>query len=104
MTDRDEPRREDDDAFAERIARPLRASERASHRFEEALLDAIHTSKPLPSTVPRRRATPLSPAWWSASTIRLSPLASLALAAGIAAMAVLLTRHASQPAAIFQPA
>jgi hypothetical protein len=103
MTDRHERRRENDDAFGERIARPLRASERAGDRFEDSLIDAIRAERPLRPIVPRG-VRPLSGAWWSASTIRLSPLASLALAAGIAALAVALTHRATRPNAVFQPA
>jgi len=103
MTDRQGRRREDDDAFAERVARPLRAPERVGDEFESALLTAISEGRPLRPIVPRRMPA-LSPAWWSASTIRLSPLASLAIAAGIAAIAVFFARRATPPASVFQPA
>jgi hypothetical protein len=103
MTDRKKQRPEDDDAFAERIAQPLRGSARATDGFEDSLLDAIQARKPLRPLVPRR-VQPLSPAWWSASTVRLSPIMSLALAAGIAAIAVFLTRSVAKPTSVFQPA
>jgi hypothetical protein len=103
MTERYNPRRESDDAFADRIARPLRTAERARDGFEDSLIDAIRADKPLRPLVPRR-VQPWSGAWWSASTVRLSPIATLALAAGIAALAVLVTRQTSQPAPILQPA
>ncbi len=103
MTDRRERRREDDDTFAERIAGPLRTPERARDHFEDSLIEAIRAKRTLRPAIPRR-VQPLSGAWWSASTVRLSPLASLALAAGIAAIAVLVTRGRVQPTAIVQPA
>ena len=103
MADRHDPRRENDDAFAERIAGPLRAPERAGSGFEDSLIDAIRADRPLRAVVPRR-VQPWSGAWWSASTVRLSPLASVALAAGIAALAVLVTRGTTRPAPVFQPA
>jgi len=103
MTERHQPRRESDDAFAERIARSLRTSERARDGFEDSLIDAIRADRPLRPLIPRR-VRPWSGAWWSASTVRLSPIATLALAAGIAALAVLVTRRTSQPTPILQPA
>ena len=90
MTDRRD-RFPDDDAFAERVARPLRTSEHASGSFEDSLIAAIRADAPLPRLVPRR-TRPLSPAWWSARTIHLTPIAGLAMAAGIAALAAVVGR------------
>jgi hypothetical protein len=88
-----EHRPDDEDVFAERVARPLRTTVGASDRFEDSLFAAIRAERPLRRTA-ARRVRPLSPAWWSApGTVRLSPLASLALAAGIAAITVTATRR-----------
>src|SRR4051812_37471553 len=91
MTERRDHHFEDDDAFAERIARPLRAPQRAGDQFEDSLIDAIRADKELRAIVPRR-TTVTSSAWWSAPTVRLSPIASVALAAGIAIVAALAAR------------
>lgn len=99
-------RRDDDETFAERIARPLRGPERASDGFEDSLIAAIRADRPQESTAPRR-SRPLSPAWWSTPiAVRLSPLASLALAAGIAAITVVATRRLANtpPTTISAPA
>ena len=95
MIDPRHRRLEDDDQFAERIAQSLRTPERASDAFEDSLIEAIRRGKRLRTIVPRR-TRPLSPAWWSAPMVRLSPLMSVALAAGIAAVAVLVTRGVSR--------
>jgi hypothetical protein len=94
MTDR-RNRFPDDDAFAERVARPLRTPEHASRGFEDSLIAAIRADAPLPRLVPRR-TRPLSPPWWSAATIRLSPIAGIAMAAGIAAVAAVVGRATVQ--------
>ena len=88
----------EDDAVAERIARRLRTSEHASESFEDSLIAAIRARQTLPRLVPRH-ARPLSRAWWSATTIHLTPIAGLALAAGIAAVAAVVTRTAPPPIA-----
>lgn len=77
----------DDELFAERVARALRAPERLDDGFEDALVDAIRADRPLRRRIaPRGR--PLSAAWWSTPrTVRLSPIAGLAMAAGLAAVA-----------------
>jgi hypothetical protein len=77
--------------FAERIARPLRSPEHTRDGFEDSLIAAIQANKPLRRVIPRH-PRPLTPAWWSAPSVRFSPLVGVALAAGIAAFAVLATR------------
>jgi len=92
---------DNDDVFGERVARVLRTPERARDDFEDSLTAAIRADRPLRRTI-ARRMRPLTPAWWAApAMLRLSPVASLALAAGIAAVAVLGTLQFSdrQPAA-----
>jgi hypothetical protein len=90
----------DDEAFAEHVARPLRAAEHANAGFEDSLIAAIRADRPLRRIIPRR-ASVLSGAWWSApAVVRLSPIVTVALAAGIAAIAVLTAqtlRHSSSP-------
>jgi hypothetical protein len=93
MSEHRDPRHEGDEAFAERIARPLRAEERARDGFESSLIEAIRAGKQLPPLAARRRRT-MSRGWWSSPTVRISPLVAVALAAGIAAVAALLTRGA----------
>lgn len=91
-----------DELFAERVARPLRTSESASATFEDSLIAAIRAEKPLRRVIPRG-TQPASPAWWSAPLIRLTPIAALAMAAGIAAIAVFATRTVSRATAPAAP-
>ena len=88
-----ERRQDEDDVFAERVARLLRTPQRAAAGFEDSLIAAIRDDRPLRRTV-GRRARPLSPAWWTApAALRWSPVASLAIAAGIAAISIVSTRY-----------
>jgi Glycogen recognition site of AMP-activated protein kinase len=94
--------KDDRDPVIQRAARTLGAPERFGNDFERVLVEAIRADRPLRRTI-SRRARPLSPSWWAASrALRLSPLAGLAMAAGVAAIAVMgtlgVTRRA--PAAI----
>jgi hypothetical protein len=85
MPDHDKDER---DPIIERAARALSAPERFGNDFERLLVEAIRADRPLRRTV-SRRARPMSPAWWAAPAgLRLSPLAGLAMAAGVAAVAV----------------
>jgi hypothetical protein len=97
MSDR---RPDDDEAFAEHLARPLRAAEQANADFEDSLIAAIRADRPLRRIIPRK-ARVLSGAWWSAPIVRLSPVSTVLLAAGIATIAVLaagiLARSSSSP-------
>jgi len=85
----------DDEAFGERIGRGLRGSEQFGDEFETHLVDAIRADRPIVRRVePRTR--PLGPAWWAAPmTVRLSPLAGLAMAASLAAIVSLGTLRLS---------
>jgi len=77
------------DEFIERIARPLRAPERFGDDFEDALVAAIRED---PTTERQQRAVRrFALAWWSVPSIRLSPLAALAIAASLMAVASLVS-------------
>jgi hypothetical protein len=84
-----EQQRDPDDEFAERLARVLGRPERFDDDFERSLVAAIQAERPIRwRLVPRAR--PLTPSWWrTPAMVRLSPIAGLALAAGLAAVAVL---------------
>jgi hypothetical protein len=89
---RDERHEEEDDLVIQRAARVLGMPERFDDDFEQSLVEAIRADRPLRPTV-RRRARPFSTAWWwSPLPVRVSPLAGLALAAGLVAIAVASTR------------
>jgi hypothetical protein len=79
-------RRQDDEVFGERVARVLRPIERFDHNFETDLVEAIRADRAIePRLAPRTR--PLAPAWWATPrTLRLSPIAGLAMAASLAAI------------------
>jgi hypothetical protein len=74
-----------DDKFAERISKPLRAPERVDSTFEARAMSAVFAAMRAgegPSLGNRRN-------WWlRPRTFRLTPVASLALAAGFAALLV----------------
>lgn len=92
MTDHDDvqgrPRGDGDEQFAARIARPLRGQESMDATFEARVMSSVHAEA-------RSRAAgdiPKQPArgWWSRPrTLTLTPLATLAMAAGVAAVAFL---------------
>ena len=90
-----ERQRDPDDVFAERLARLLGKPERFDDDFERSLVAAIQAERPIRyRLVPRAR--PFTPSWWRApASVRLSPIAGLALAAGLAAVAVLGTMRRS---------
>jgi hypothetical protein len=78
--------RPQDDVFAERIARVLRKPERFGDEFERDLVEAIKHDGP----VAFRSATRQTAAsWWRTPiTVRVSPIAALALAASVAGIAI----------------
>lgn len=87
-----------DDAFAERIARPLRGREGADETFEARAMSAVHAVARAKVEAQETRT------WWMRPrAIHLSPLATMALAAGFAALVWIGARAASatpaQPAA-----
>jgi hypothetical protein len=70
-----------DDAFAKRVASVLRKPERFGDKFERDLTEALKYEGPI------NLGTPAS--WWRRPiTFRVSPIAALALAASVAAIAV----------------
>jgi hypothetical protein len=70
-----------DDAFAERIAKPLRGREGADETFEARAMSAVHAVARAETEAERTR-----PWWLRSRVIQLSPLATMALAAGFAAL------------------
>jgi hypothetical protein len=80
----DEQNRED--LFAERIAEPLRGDERADATFEARVVSAVHAA----ARERARNAASEGRGWWlRPHSISLTPVASLALAAGFAALVLL---------------
>jgi hypothetical protein len=79
-------RRNNDDQFAERVARPLRETESFDDRFEDTLIESIRADRPVGGTPkPRQRWS----RWWSRRAISISPLTALAAAACVAIAAAL---------------
>ena len=75
-----------DDEFAERIAQPLRAPEVLAPDFEARLMVQARAE------IARQRAVQAHRGWWTTRRmVMASPLAGLALAAGIAALAAIST-------------
>ena len=75
-----------DDEFAERIAQPLRAPEVLAPDFEARLMLQARAE------LARHRAVPARRSWWTTRRmVMASPLAGLALAAGITALAAIST-------------
>lgn len=89
---------ESHDPAIERAARLLRAPEHFDDGFEASLVAAIRADRSPERTASRRR--PLSPAWWSAPWLRLSPIAGLGIAASLAALVAFGTRALSAPTVI----
>lgn len=86
-----------DDVFAERIAGPLRASERADATFEARAMSAVQAA----ARDQGRRAQASAASWWTRPRrVDLSPVALLAVAAGFAALVLgvsSLTQSRSRP-------
>jgi hypothetical protein len=72
-----------DQAFAERIAAPLRAPEHAHPSFEKRLMDRVRMEGP--ALYPAPGASPTS-WWWTKRVFEMSPMKALAVAAGVAAI------------------
>lgn len=76
-----------DDPFVERISKPMRAAEHVDATFEARAMSAVHAAARAGAHAAANRS------WWTRPrTVRLTPIASLALAASVAALAVLGTR------------
>lgn len=75
------------DPFVERIAEPLRELEQADPTFEARVMSAVHLAK-------RPEALRDDPhrSWWTRRSWRVSPLGALAMAAGIAGLAIVGTK------------
>jgi hypothetical protein len=71
-------------AFAEQIAARLRAPEQVHPSFEKRLMDKVHAEGP--ALYPPAHVQPGGSWWRTRREFRLSPLAGLALAAGISAI------------------
>ena len=80
--------RAEDDAFAERIASALRMPERAHPSFEKRLMDKVRAEG---ATLYPTGATTQKSWWRRERVLRVSPIAGLALAAGISAIVALST-------------
>ena len=96
----DQSQHHDDDAFAERLGEVLRKPERFGDEFERDLVEAIRADRPIEQLEPRTRV--FGPTWWRTPvTVRLSPLAGLALAASVAAAVALpsLATRSARPSA-----
>jgi hypothetical protein len=73
------------DLLAERVAAPLKVAERADATFAERVMHAVRTEAR--ETRDAAGARPSSSSWWRRPlTVRVTPLAGLALAAGLAAV------------------
>src|SRR5881275_3044424 len=71
----------DDEAFADRVAAPLRASERVHPSFEKRLMDRVRMEGPALYPVPGSAPTSW---WWTKRVFEMSPMKALAVAAGVA--------------------
>ncbi len=76
----DQKTQADDDAFAERVAAPLRAAEFAHPSFEKRVMDKVRLEGPMFYPV---RSSTKSPTWRHEWVIRVSSLTGVAIAAGI---------------------
>lgn len=92
MPDRNQSPGENDAAFADRVAAPLRAPERVDSTFGERVMSAVRAEVREHGAVgsaapPRRRG------WWQRTwTLRLTPITALAAVAAVAVLALLGTR------------
>jgi len=81
------PRNEDDTAFLESVARPLRSPEFLAESFEARLMEQVRCER---SPIhPVLAMPPVTPWWRKERVVRLSPLSGLAVAAGLAGIIAL---------------
>jgi hypothetical protein len=86
-----------DEVLGERLGRVLRAHEQFSDGFERELVDAIRSDVSVERRAQRQRR--MAPSWWRTPVpLRLSPLAGVALAASLAAVAVMSERFGRERA------
>lgn len=76
-----------EEAFIERVAGKLREPVHADDTFETRAMTAVRAAAREQSGLVTRRRS-----WWMRRSVRLTPVAALAMAAGIAAVAVLAAR------------
>ena len=76
----------DDAAFAQRIAAPLRAPERAHPSLEKRVMDRVRMEGP--ALYPQRGESHES-WWWTKRVFEFTPLTGLAVAAGVTAIVAL---------------
>jgi hypothetical protein len=89
MPDRNHISREDDAAFADRVAAPLRAAERVDSTFGERVMSAVRADV-RERVAGRSTPAPQRRGWWRRDwTLRLTPIAALAAAAAIVVLALL---------------
>ena len=85
---------DDGDDIAPHIVRPLRAAERLDDTFPARVMSAVHAeARGQERTATARESHVSRTGWWRRQrTVRLSPLGGLAMAAGLAGLAVLAGR------------
>jgi hypothetical protein len=89
MPDRNRTPNEDDVAFADRVAAPLRAPERVDSTFGERIMSAVRADA-RERAANRGAPTPRRRGWWEHTwTLRLTPITALAAVAAIALLALL---------------
>ena len=81
------PENSEDIAFLERIAKPLRSPEFLDDSFEPRLMEQVR--RVASSVYPPSRSTNGASWWRTERVVRVSPLAGLAMAAGLAGVIVL---------------
>ena len=96
MTERQEPSERDD--FASRIAAPLRERERLDASFEGRVMSAVRTEARERTRASEARRAEERGWWRRPRTVRVSPLAGLAMAAGISGIVVLASIAGRSPA------
>lgn len=90
MPDRNRIGREDDAAFADRVAAPLRAREHVDATFGERVMSAVRAEVLERATERRSTSEPSRRGWWRRSwTFQLTPATALAAAAVIAVLALI---------------
>ena len=90
MPDRSRISSEDDAAFMDRVAAPLRAAERVDSTFGERVMSAVRADLRERDAASRSTSAPQRRGWWRRGwTLRLTPITAMAAAAAIAVVALL---------------
>lgn len=96
MSDRNRAAREDDAAFIDRVAAPLRSTERVDATFGARVMSAVRAEVRERASENRNGADASRRGWWRRSwTFQITPITALAAAAVIVVLALLGTRAAS---------